>query len=413
MAYIGPKMERDGGLSVKSSYVPIRQPVAQARKRLNLKPVLSEIDKPFLTLVMVLLVFGLVMMFSASYAWGLNDAGDGYYYIRKQMTAAGIGLFLMLLASVLDYHFFQNTKVAFIFFTASFLLTLYTSFFGKATADAKRWIVIGPLQLQPSEILKIALIVMFAYIMSVNFRKFYDWKYSVLPFVILLGLVAGVLVLQRHMSAVMLVGIIGLSMMFISGMPKKLFWRVIAVCAVFGGLYLVYKVAFGSGFGYIKDRIQSWLHPLSATGDETYQTYESLLAIGSGGWFGLGFGESRQKFLYLPEAQNDFIFSIVCEELGFIGAMVVVLLFFLFILRGIYIATHAKDRFGMLLAAGITIQIGSQAILNIMVACNAFPNTGISLPFFSYGGTALLIQLAEMGVLLSISRQCKDTNKEN
>lgn len=192
---------------------------------------------------------------------------------------------------------------------------------------------------------------------------------------------------------------------------KKTFWKFIGVCAVFGVLLLIYKMASGSGFSYISDRIQSWKNPESDPSGKTFQTYESLLSIGSGGWFGLGFGESRQKY-YLPESQNDFVFAIICEELGFVGAMVVVLLFVLFIIEGFMIASRSKDRFGMLLAAGITIQIGSQALFNIMVACNAFPNTGISLPFFSYGGTALMIQLAEMGIMLNVSRQCIKKSKE-
>lgn len=162
-------------------------------------------------------------------------------------------------------------------------------------------------------------------------------------------------------------------------------------------MVLVLVIKGGGNFSYISDRLESWRNPLSDPSDKTHQTYESLLAIGSGGWFGLGFGESRQKYLYLPESQNDFIFSIICEELGFIGGVIVVLLFVLFVIKGFQIAANARDRFGMLLATGITIQIGSQALLNIMVASNAFPNTGISLPFFSAGGTALVFQLFEDG----------------
>lgn len=413
MAIRGPRRERDGsialGKGVGSSLLSEdKQPVAQARKHWNFRPIFSEIDKPFFILVMVLLAFGIVMMFSASFAWGLNENGDGYYYVKKQLLSAGLGLFIMLVASFVDYHFFQNTKVVFTIFGLTYLLTLITAFVGVDVAGARRWIYIGPLNLQPSELLKVAFILIFAYIMAVNFPKFKtDWRYCVIPFAVIMGFVVVVLALQRHMSAVMLVGIIGVSMMFVSGMPAKTFWKFIGVCAAGALLLVLLKIVTGgSGFSYISDRIQSWKNPTSDISGDTYQTYESLLAIGSGGWTGLGFGESKQKYLYLPEAQNDFVFSIVCEELGFIGAMVVVFLFVLFILRGFYIASHAKDRFGMLVAAGITIQIGSQAFFNIMVACNAFPNTGISLPFFSYGGTALLIQLAEMGILLNISRQC-------
>lgn len=383
------------------------QPVAQARKKFNFRFIKSEIDKPFFILILVLLVFGIVMMFSASYAWGLSREGDGYMYVKKQIFSACLGLVAMFAMSFLDYHFFQNTKIAYLIFGVTWLLTLITVFAGKTTADATRWIQIGPLQLQPSELLKVGFIIIFAYIMSVNFPKFKDWRYCVIPFTVILGMVVGVLVMQRHMSAVMLVGIIGVTMMFVSGMPKKTFWIFIGCACAAGLLLLLYKVFATGDFDYILDRFKSWRDPESDISNSTLQTYQSILAIGSGGIFGLGFGESRQKYLYLPESQNDFVFSVVCEELGLVGALVVIFLFLMFIIRGFYIGSHSKDRFGMLLAVGITMQIGSQALLNIAVACNAFPNTGISLPFFSYGGTALLIQLAEMGILLNISRQAK------
>ena len=387
------------------------QPVAQARKKINFRFIRSEIDRPFFILVLVLLAFGILMMFSASYAWGLSESGDGYQYVRKQIQAAVLGLVAMFAMSYLDYHFFQNTKVAYLIFVATWVLTFVTSFIGKSTAGATRWIDIGPVQIQPSELLKVGFIIIFAYIMSVNFPKFKDWRYCIIPFTAILGLVAMVLVMQRHMSAVMLVGIIGITMMFVSGMPKKTFWIFIGCAAAAGALLLLYKVFASGDFNYILDRIKSWRDPESDISDKTLQTYQSILAIGSGGLFGLGFGESRQKYLYLPESQNDFVFAVVCEELGLVGALVVIFLFIMFIFRGFFIGTKARDRFGMLLATGITIQIGSQALLNIAVASNAFPNTGISLPFFSYGGTALVIQLAEMGILLNISRQSNRSRK--
>lgn len=379
--------------------------VAQARKKLNLRLVIDEIDRPFFIIVMVLLVFGIAMMFSASYVWGLHDFNDGYYYARKQIFSAIAGLAIMFVVSFNDYHFFQNTKIAYLSFLVIYGLTFVTTFVGTSVAGARRWIVIGGFNFQPSELLKVVYIIIFAYIMSVNYPKFKDWRYSLLPFVTIMGMCFGVLVLQRHISAVMIFGIIGISLMFISGMPHKIFWSFVGACAIGAALLLAFKMFTGGGFSYISDRIRSWKDPKSDILNTTLQTYQGLLAIGSGGVFGLGFGESRQKHLWLPESQNDFVFAVICEELGFVGAIVVILLFALFIFRGFYIAAKAPDRFGMLLAAGITIQIGLQALLNIMVACNAFPNTGISLPFFSYGGTALLIQLAEVGILLSISRQ--------
>ncbi len=406
MADKGIYRERDGGL-VYNNRIPVlkRQPVAQARKKLNFKFVKSGIDKPFLVLILLLLIFGVIMMFSASFAWGLNDFDDGYYYAKKQILWAAIGLAVMTGVSFLDYHFYQNTKICYAFFLIMYAITLYAALFGTSTADASRWIQLGPMQFQPSELLKVAFIIIFAYIMSVNFPKFNDWRYCVIPFTVIMGMVVLVLMLQRHLSAVMIIGIIGVSMMFVSGMPRKTFWKFIGVCAAAAALFALYILLTGSGFSYIQERIESWRNPTSDPQGATYQTYNSLLAIGSGGWTGLGFGESRQKFLYLPEAQNDFVFSIICEELGFVGAVVIIMLFVIFVLRGFYIASNAKDRFGMMVAAGITIQIGIQAFLNIMVASNSFPNTGISLPFFSYGGTALVIQLAEMGILLNISRQ--------
>ena len=378
--------------------------MAQAKRKHRFRFILTEIDKPFFILVMVLLVFGLLMMFSASYAWGLSEYNDGYYYLVSQLKSAGLGLLLMFATSYLDYHFFQNTKIAYIAFIATYLLTFYTAFFGIDVAGARRWIQIGPISFQPSELLKVTFIFIFAYIMSVNYPKFKDWKFCVIPFTVIMGAVALVLVLQRHMSAVMLVGIIGVSMMFISGMPKKTFWKFIGVCAVFGVLLLIYKMASGSGFSYISDRIQSWKNPESDPSGKTFQTYESLLSIGSGGWFGLGFGESRQKY-YLPESQNDFVFAIICEELGFVGACAVILLFALLLWRGITLAAHAPDRFGALLVVGFVVQVALQAVLNMAVVTNTIPNTGISLPFFSSGGTSLMMLLGEMGIVLSVSRQ--------
>ena len=395
--------DRDGGL-VYNNHVAVRRGVAQERKHLNLRVITEGIDKPFLVLILLLLTFGVIMMFSASYVWGLNDFGDGYYYAKRQVAFALGGLVVMALTSFLDYHFYQNTKICFLFFGIMYALCVVAALFGISNADASRWINIGPISFQPSELLKVAFIIIFAYIMSVNFPKFSDWRYCVVPFAIIMGMVVLVLLAQRHISAILIIAIIGVSMMFVSGMPAKTFWKFILACLITAGLGAGVLILIGK-FDYIGARITSWQDPTSDIGNTTWQTYNSLLAIGSGGWTGLGFGESRQKYLYLPEAQNDFVFSIICEELGFIGAMVVVILFVIFVLRGFYIASNSKDRFGMVLASGITIQIGIQAFLNIMVASNSFPNTGISLPFFSYGGTALMIQLAEMGILLNISRQ--------
>ncbi len=391
----------------KTTYNSSETPASETRKRWNIRWIKADMDKPFLVIVITLLVFGVVMMFSASYAWGLYDYGDGYYYAKKQILAAVIGIVVMYFVTHFDYHMYQNTKLAYLFFIFTWVLNLFTAFKGREVAGAKRWITIG-IEFQPSELLKVAIIIIFAYIISMNYSKFNKkWTYGIVPFAIIIALCALTLVLQRHMSGVLIVGMIGLSLMFVGGVPRKNFWAFVGVCAGAGVMLLLFRAITNGDLGYISERIQSWRDPSSDIKGSTYQTWQSLLAIGSGGVFGLGFGESKQKFLYLSESQNDFVFSIICEELGLIGAIIVMLLFALFVFRGFYIAANSPDKFGMILSAGITIQIGLQALLNIAVATNSFPNTGISLPFFSYGGTALMIQLIEMGMVLSVSRQSK------
>ena len=216
--------ERDGGL-VYNNRIPVikKQNSKRKKKNWNFRFITSGIDKPFLILILVLLVFGIVMMFSASFAWGLSDEGDGYFYARKQVIFALMGLTGMLLVSFLDYHFYQNASICYAFYIIMFIVTVYAALFGSSTADASRWIDLGFVQFQPSELLKVAFIIIFAYIMSVNYRKFTDWRYCVIPFMIILGITVGVLVMQRHLSAVLIVGVIGVSMMFVSSMPANTF----------------------------------------------------------------------------------------------------------------------------------------------------------------------------------------------
>ena len=225
---------------------------------------------------------------------------------------------------------------------------------------------------------------------------------------LMLGLVAALMMKEPHLSGTLIIGVLALTLIFVGGARPTHFAILIAVGTV-GLTCVVLYLMHSKGIGYFQNRILSWLDPFNEKymQDETWQTCQSLIAIGSGGMFGLGLGASRQKYQYLPEAQNDFVFAILCEEFGFVGAFTVILLFCLLIFRGFYIAAKAKDKFGMLVAVGFTMHIGLQALLNIAVVSNAIPNTGISLPFFSYGGTALMMQLAEMGVLLNISRQAK------
>ena len=264
--------------------------------------------------------------------------------------------------------------------------------------DVKRWMVIGSLSFQPSEIAKFSIILFFSSLIAANHKQI-NKPIMLLVLLGLLGVVCVLIIAEPHLSATVLTFCIGVVMIVVGGLAKKYIFGG-AILAGVGGLVFV----FSGAISYVADRLQYWRDPWSDATGKGFQTIQSLLAIGSGGILGRGIGQSRQKYLYLPEPHNDFIFSIVCEELGLIGAMFVIILFCLLIWRGFKIAMNASDKFGALLAIGLTFQVGLQAMLNIWVVTNTIPNTGISLPFFSYGGTSLLILLAEMGLVLSVSR---------
>lgn len=378
-----------------------------AKTRAVPKISVGGIDLTFLIIIMILLTMGIVMMFSASYAIAVEERGDGFFYFKKQAILAAFGVFVMLIISRIDYHILQKAWIAYGLFFVSLILLVLVPFIGIEEGDTgiRRWIAIGPLpQFQPSEIMKAAIVILFAYIIAANYKRMKQFKYGMLPFGIVLGVVCLLLYLQPHYSGIILIGSIGVVMMFVGGTNIKhlLLTALAGLTGVAGLIY--FKMVVGGGSSTFTNRIQAWLTPFDSPID-TWQTKQSLIAIGSGGLFGLGLGNSRQKYLYLPASHNDFVFSIICEELGFIGALMVILLFVCFVFRGFYIASKSPDKFGMMLAVGLTFQIGIQALLNIAVATNTIPNTGISLPFFSYGGTALVMQLAEMGVILNVSRQ--------
>lgn len=364
---------------------------------------LAGMDLPFFIIIMILMTFGLVMMFSASYAWGLYEAGDSFLYIRKQLILAAIGVAGMLVISMIDYRIYMKKFIVFGLFITSLAMLIYVGFFGPVIKGARRWIVFGPINFQPSEVMKLAIILLFSYIISVNYTKLNKFSYGIVPFMAVLGTVAGLMMVQPHLSGTIIICSIGIIMMFVGGSNIKHLMG-IGVVGIIGLVVAVIVLIQVAGIGYFQVRIEGFLDPMSDVKDATFQTYQSLVTIGSGGIFGLGLGNSMQKFRYLPESHNDFVFSIVCEELGFIGAMLIIILFSLFIFRGFYIASKSPDKFGMMLAVGLTVQIGLQALLNIAVVTNSIPNTGVSLPFFSYGGTALMMQLFQMGIMLNISR---------
>lgn len=358
----------------------------------------GKLDITFLSLVLILLTIGLVMLFSASYAYSYEYYGNSYKFITRQAMFAAAGVALMLFVSRIDYHFLR--KFAWPVFIGIILLLGVLLILPPMVEgmDVKRWVVIGPINFQPSELAKFAIVLLFSSLIAANYKQMKSFGFIAF-LVVLLGITCGLVVLEPHLSATILIFCLGIVLLVIGGLPKK--YIVGGVAAGVGGvavLILSGAVSYGS------DRIKYWLDPwLDPTG-EGFQTIQSLLAIGSGGILGRGIGQSRQKYLWVPEPHNDFIFSIVCEELGLVGAMVIILIFCLLVWRGFTIAMRSPDKFGSLLAIGLTFQVGLQAMLNIWVVTNTIPNTGISLPFFSYGGTSLLILLVQMGIVLSISR---------
>lgn len=362
----------------------------------------GPIDLPFLLLVFLLTGIGLVMLFSASfpraYYKGLNPA----YYAIRQGVFAVMGICAMLIIGKINYQRFRALAKPLLGIAIVLLVLVLIPGVGITRNNATRWLGVGELlTFQPSEIAKFAVVLYFSDSISKKKDKMRTIRYGILPYGLILGIIAVLMLKEPHLSGTVLILGAGAILMLVGGIS----WVWVAI-----GVGLVGVVAFLMATDVITyggSRIDMWLNPwLDAQGDG-YQMVQSLLAIGSGGLLGTGLGKSRQKFLYLPEEHNDFIFSIVCEELGLIGAGIIMLLFAALILRGFWIALHARDRFGGLLVVGTTSLLAMQVFLNIGVVTGLLPATGISLPFFSYGGTALSIQLAEMGVVLSVSRQMK------
>ena len=370
---------------------------AHAKRGLPLRH-LPAMDLPFLVLVLTLVGFGLVMLGSASSAVALYRRGDAFAYLRPQLLYAALGIGAMWVASRVDYHIYH--KLAWPLLALSMVLLTAVLFMPEYNG-CKRWLVLPGLgTLQPSEIAKFAVVLVFAHIIALNHDRMGSFAVGVLPFALVLGAVAVLMLLEPHLSGTVLILGIGAVLMFVGGTGLK--WFVLAGA---GG-----AAAIGAAIIIMPDLVlrgqpsQLMAGPLCRPAGRRHQTIQSLYAIGSGGAAGLGLGSSRQKHLFVPEPQNDFIFSILCEELGFVGACAVILLFALLLWRGITLAAHAPDRFGALLVVGFVVQVALQAVLNMAVVTNTIPNTGISLPFFSSGGTSLMMLLGEMGIVLSVSR---------
>ncbi|MBE6695970.1 MAG: putative lipid II flippase FtsW [Ruminococcaceae bacterium] len=372
----------------------------------NIKMVIPResagIDRVMLIIICILICIGSVMVFSASYAFAETRYHDSMHFLKKQIMFVIIGFIAMFITSIFTPDFYKMISRG--VYAVSLLLLVAVLVMGFAGNGAQRWLSIGPISFQPSEIAKMSLVLILAWYFSVFGDKVIDHSnrktsffYGIFYPFSLIGITAVLVMLEKHLSCLIILGCIGLIMMFIAGSDGKLLGL---ICG--GGIVAVGSLAVA--LEYTRRRLVIWLNPEKYPLDGGWQTLEGMLAIGSGGIFGLGLGNSRMKYSYVSEPANDFIFTITCEELGFVGAVIIIALFAIFIWRGYVIALKNQDVFARLTAFGITTQVAVQVLLNIAVVTNTIPNTGIALPFFSYGGTSLVILFAEMGILLSVSR---------
>ena len=366
----------------------------------------GQFDFVLFITVLVMLGAGLIMVFSASSPSALSKTGKSYVYVRTQAIAAVGGILAMLAISKIPYKTWKNFSGLFIYIASiAILLAVKIPGLGYNAGGAYRWIDLGFTTLQPSELVKIAMILFFAKYLTDNKKKIHKFKEGfIFPLMWLVPIVLILVFVQSHLSATLVIIMVVSILMLMAGTKMRYFVSIGSVLII-GGCIALYILAtvYGIG-GYRIERITAFLDPWSDPTDTGFQVIQSLYAIGSGGLFGVGLGNSTQKYLYLPEPQNDFIFAVIAEELGFMGCVAIIALFGIFIWRGALIAMKAPDSYSSLLAIGITSLVGLQAIINISVVTSSVPNTGMPLPFFSYGGTALLILLCSVGILLNISR---------
>ena len=360
----------------------------------------KEKGKPFfdynlLFIVIFLLCFGLVMLYSSSSYTSANRYHDSMHYLKLQIRNILLGIAVMAVMTAIDYRWWKKLGVA--AYVVSFLLCIlvFVPGIGTSSHGSSRWIGIGPIQFQPSEVAKIAVIIFMAMIIDKIPKQFTRFSSIIKMFIILAPLI-GIVAYSNLSTAIIIIGI-SVCMMFVAS-PKYLQFILVGIGV------LVFAVAFVMLAGYRSTRIEAWLHPETASSDAVYQTMMGLYAIGSGGLFGKGLGESLQKLGNVPESQNDMIFTIICEELGLFGAICLILLFIILIWRMMVVANNARDLYGSLLVIGVMSHIAIQVILNIAVVTNSIPNTGVILPFISYGGTSIIFLMAEIGIVLSVSR---------
>ena len=361
-----------------------------------------HVDYLLLAVIAVLVLLGSLMVFSASFAYAEYRYGDSYYFIGRQIIWVIVSGTIMMRAAKMTPVFYRHLAVPLYCVVVALLLAVLV--IGSIGNGAQRWISLGPITIQPSEIAKTSLVLILARYYSIFGTRALEirskprmllWG-TLIPFAFI-GCFCVLVMLQKHLSGIIILGSIGLSVMFVSGISLRYLGYFTGVCTAGVTCLALFT-------DYTKRRIPTWLNPELYPLEGGWQTLQGLMAIGSGGFFGLGFGNSRLKYSYVSEPANDMIFTIICEETGFIGALLIMLLFAVFIWRGIRIGLSQEDTFSRLAAIGITVKVAIQVLLNICVVTNTIPNTGISLPFFSYGGSSMIMLLFEMGILLSISR---------
>lgn len=366
----------------------------------------EQVDFIIILMTVILVVFGIMMVTSSSYYSSINEDGTPYRYLIRELIWVGSGGILMWLGALIDYHFYQKFGWLLLAISVLMLILVLTPL-GLERNNAQRWIGVGEITIMPGEVAKICAILFVAWFLSKKETAILSLTDGILPLLVIMGIYAGLIMKQPNMSTAIIICLIILGMMFVAGLKWRYLISLGAIGAA-GGAFLI----FSDETGYRMKRVVSFLDPFADPLDTGYQVVQSLMALGSGGLFGLGLGKSIQKNLYLPEPQNDFILAIIGEELGFLGIMILMICFLVLIYRGILTAVKAPDRFGMLVASGITIMLGVQVLLNVAVVSSSMPPTGVTLPFISYGGNAMWLFMGSMGILLNISKSASEVDRK-
>lgn len=366
----------------------------------------GQVDFMIILMTVILIVFGIVMVTSSSYYSSINEDGTPYRYLIRELIWVGSGGILMWLGAMIDYHIYQ--KFGWLLLAVSVLmLILVLTPLGIERNNAQRWIGVGEMTIMPGEVAKICAILFVAWFLSKKEDTILSFTGGILPLFVIMGVYAGLIMKQPNMSTAIIICLIILGMMFVGGLKWRYLFSLGAI-GVAGGAFLI----LSDDTGYRMKRVISFLDPFADPLDTGYQVVQSLMALGSGGLFGLGPGKSIQKNLYLPEPQNDFILAIIGEELGYLGILTLMICFMVLVYRGIMAAIKAPDRFGMLVASGITIMLGVQVLLNVAVVSSSMPPTGVTLPFISYGGNAMWLFMGSMGILLNISKSASEVDRK-